>query len=82
MNTGYFEALAEATGRSLSIKARDGSGFPGSRAWPANYFLSPRGCTFNIEKMRKPDTMSPMKNPKRPFYDFKMKIMMYLDYSF
>ena len=36
---------------------------------------------FNIKEMRKPDTMSPMKNPKRPFYDFEIKIMMYLDYS-
>ena len=37
---------------------------------------------LNTKKRRKADNMSPMKNPKRPFYDFKMKIMMYLDYSF
>ena len=37
---------------------------------------------FNMQLMRIPYAMSPMKNPKRPFYDFKMKIMMYLDYSF
>ena len=36
---------------------------------------------INIKEMRKPDTMSPMKNPKRPFYNFYMKFMMYLDYS-
>ena len=36
---------------------------------------------LNMQMMRNPDTMSPMKNPKRPFYNFYMKFMMYLDYS-
>ena len=41
VNAGYFGAVAEATGRSFAIKSCDGRDFPGSREWPANYFLSP-----------------------------------------
>ena len=36
---------------------------------------------FNTKKRRKADNMSPMKNPKRPFYDFYIKFMMYLEHS-
>ena len=38
-------------------------------------------CYLNSLWSRIRNNVSPMKIQKRPFYDFKMKFMMYLDYS-
>ena len=37
---------------------------------------------INIDYERKRYNMSPAKNRKRPFFNFDMKFMMYLGYSF
>ena len=46
--------------------------------WKGSFKFSLR---LNMQMMRIPYAMSPMKNPKRPFYDFYIKFMMYLEHS-